>query len=196
MTRISEKVNRWSHFIMILFFALAFIFTVYQVFSRFVLQSSFMIQIFPMIDFSIFNFAWAEELIRYLFVWIVFLGIGIVYKNKGHAQVEILHFYLPEKYKIHLQKVIEVGNSILFIFMIYYGSNLLKITSLQVSPAMNLNMSIIYGSLVVSSLICLLHSITHLLNLINVSSTKEKKVELEEAKEVTLNKYPVETGEI
>ena len=91
--KLSNKADKISRNIVILFFVIAFISTVYQVFSRYVLQSAIAKSILPFVDFSMFNLTWIEELIRYMFVWIVFLGIGIVYKSKGHAQVEILHHY-------------------------------------------------------------------------------------------------------
>lgn len=170
---LSEKVDRASRFVLILFFVIAFLSTVYQVFSRFVLQSPVMKQLIPMIDFSVFNLTWIEELIRYLFVWIVFLGIGIVYKSKGHAQVEILHHYLSENVKKKLLIFIEISNSALFLFLMVYGWRILQFTSQQISPAMGLNMTLIYGTVLISSLICLLHATVHLFEL---TSPQEKSV--------------------
>ncbi|WP_413306104.1 TRAP transporter small permease [Bacillus sp. 1P10SD] len=175
MTELSQKVNKASKFLLIVFFVVAFVAAVYQVFSRFVLQSSIVQKMLPMVDFSVFNLSWAEELIRYMFVWIVFLGIGIVYKSKEHAQVEILLHYLPEKLKGKLQVLIEVINSAVFLFLIVYGWSILKFTSQQISPSMGLNMTLIYGSVLVCSLICLLHSIVSILD---IAVGKEKKAEI------------------
>lgn len=179
MEKLSEKVNRVSGFILIVFFIIAFMAAVYQVFSRFVLQNPLMKKALPMIDFSIFNLTWIEEFIRYLFVWIVFLGIGIIYKHKGHAQVEILHHYLSEYWKNKLLIVIEVVNSALFLFLIFYGWSILKFTSQQISPSIGLNMTFIYGAVLVSSLICLLHSSVHLLELGPAKSRRDEVVRME-----------------
>jgi TRAP-type transport system small permease protein len=183
MTELSRKVNKGSQNLLIFFFVIAFVATVYQVFSRFVLQSSFVQKMLPMVDFSVFNLSWAEELIRYLFVWIVFLGIGIVYKSKEHAQVEILAHYLPEKLKGKLQVLVEVINSAVFLFLIVYGWSILKFTSQQISPSMGLNMTLIYGSVLVCSLICLLHSFVAILDLAVGKDKAAERVQVDVAKE-------------
>ncbi|MGG4169031.1 TRAP transporter small permease [Rossellomorea vietnamensis] len=175
---LSNRMDRFSRWVMIGFFMIAFITTVYQVFSRFVLQSTFLNDALPMVDFSVFNLTWAEELIRYLFVWIVFLGIGIVYKAKGHAQVEILHHYLSEKSKKYLRYSMEVINSALFLFLIFFGGRILQYTKMQISPAMGINMTFIYVTVLVSAVICLIHSVN------NIYEVKEGKVVVKDAMKV------------
>ncbi|MEK4029095.1 TRAP transporter small permease [Pseudobacillus sp. FSL P4-0506] len=169
--KLSFRIDQASRVIIIFLFSAAFIGTVYQVVSRFILQSSIIKEALPMIDFSVFNLTWIEELIRYLFVWVVFLGIGTVYKNKGHARVEVFINRLPEKWKMGMAGFIEVINSALFVFLIIYGLRILKFTSQQISPSLGLNMIWIYGAVVVSSVICLIHAIAHL------SLLKTKEVE-------------------
>jgi TRAP-type transport system small permease protein len=184
--KLSRKVDKASRVILIAFFVLAFIATVYQVFSRFVLQSPFLGKLLPMVDFSIFNLTWIAELIRYFFVWIVFLGIGIVYKSKGHAQVEILHHYLSDSYKKIFSITIEIINSGLFLFLIVYGTRILKFTNQQISPSMGLNMTFIYGAVMVSALICLVHSGTRLAELISEKKAQShRKLETEAVSENT-----------
>ncbi|MFJ5714206.1 TRAP transporter small permease [Neobacillus sp. NPDC093127] len=183
MTEMSKKVDKASKYLLILFFVIAFVSTVYQVFSRFVLQSSIVQKMLPMIDFSVFNLSWIEELIRYMFVWIVFLGIGIVYKSKEHAQVEILLHYMPEKFKGKLQVLVEVINSAVFLFLIVYGWSILKFTSQQISPSMGWNMTLVYGSVLVCSLICLLHSIDNILGLVLAKEDKAEIVQVDVANE-------------
>jgi TRAP-type transport system small permease protein len=179
MEKTSITVNKASQVVIFVFFVTAFLSTVYQVFSRFVLQGAFVQEMIPMVDFSVFNLTWIEELIRYLFVWIVFLGIGVVYKSKEHAQVEVLHHYLPKKYKSKLLILIEVINSSLFLFLIIFGSRILKFTSQQISPSMGLNMTIIYGAVLICFIICLIHSLVNLLGLVISKSEKNEITRVE-----------------
>ena len=185
MGKTSNRVNKYSQIIIIVFFVIAFLSTVYQVFSRFVLQSTFVQKLLPMIDFSVFNLTWIEELIRYLFVWIVFLGIGVVYKSKEHAQVEILHHYIPKRYKNKLLVLIEVINSSLFLFLIIFGSRILKFTIQQISPSMGLNMASVYAAVLICSLICLIHSLVNLVGLVLAKSQKSKIAQVEITSEGT-----------
>ncbi|MCM3568543.1 TRAP transporter small permease [Neobacillus mesonae] len=172
LTGLSQKVNKVSQAVLIILFVIAFLAAVYSVFSRFVLQSAFMRNMLPMVDFSIFNFSWIEELIRYLFIWIVFIGIGMVYKSKEHAQVEMLQHYLPEKMKRKVAVLVEVVNSAVFLFLIVYGSSILKFTSQQISPSMGLNMTLIYSSVLVCSIICLIHAVVNILGLVTSKDSK------------------------
>ncbi|MBD1380604.1 TRAP transporter small permease [Metabacillus arenae] len=159
--KMSRTINKFSCYLMIAFFIVAFLATVYQVFSRYIINSPFLAQVLPAVDFGLFNFTWIEELIRYLFVWIVFLGIGTVYKEKGHAHVELLLLYLPKVWQKRLIFIIECINASFFILLIYLGAAILKTTSLQVSPSLNINMTTVYMSIFFCSLICLVHSAAH-----------------------------------
>ncbi len=52
-----------------------------------------------------FNYGMAasEELLRYLFVWVCFLGIVSVYKTKSHIAVTIITERLSEKWNFYLK---------------------------------------------------------------------------------------------
>jgi TRAP-type transport system small permease protein len=180
VSTLSRKIDRFSKVMMIALFMAAFIVTVYQVFSRFVLQSALVRNSLPMIDFTRFNLTWGEEMIRYLFVWIVFLGIGIMYKTKGHAQVEILYHYLSDKYKVVLSYVVESINTLLFLFLILFGSRILAFTSQQISPAMGINMTLIYSTVLVCSVFCLVHCLANFVEMKQRNSKKDGEIKAEE----------------
>lgn len=163
--KLSDVLDSVVKVIMASSFILAFVTTLYQVFSRYVLNSAFLGKIMPNIDFRAFNFTWTEELIRYLFVWIVFLGIASVYKTKGHAKVELLMNMVPVDWKRRLAILIEFINASLFILLMIVGINILATTSLQVSPSLNLNMSIMYVSIAISAAICFIHFLSHAVKL-------------------------------
>lgn len=61
----------------------------------------------------IFNnsLSWSEELIRFLFVWLTFLGGALAINNKTHIAVEFFIELLPVKYL----KYIKIFNLILII---------------------------------------------------------------------------------
>ncbi|MFX3624988.1 MAG: TRAP transporter small permease [Ectobacillus sp.] len=168
---LSAAVDRISRIVITIFFMFAFLATVYQIFSRYVLQSAFLAETFPHFDFSVFNLTWIEEAIRYLFVWIVFLGIGSVYRAKGHAHVEFVLNYLAPKWKHRLLFFIEIANIIFFALLIYLGINILQFTSLQISPSLKLNMTFVYISVLVSAGSCFIHSFAHLTNMATAKRT-------------------------
>lgn len=155
---LSDGVDRCSRYAVVCLFALAFVSVLYQVFSRYVLQSTFVSALFPNVDFAIFNFAWIEEFIRYVFVWVVFLGIGMVYKRKGHAQAEILTSFLPQRWRRRASLFVELINAAFFILLLWKGYQMIMMTRGQHSPALQLDMGWMYLSILVCSVVCLLHS--------------------------------------
>lgn len=137
---------------------IAFVGTLYQVASRYVLNSSFFVSLFPDFNTSAFSFPWLEELVRYLFVWAVFLGIVVVYKIKGHAHVEVIVNRLSRKYKMLVEVTIEAINCILFAVLLVKGIEMAKITDGQISPLLGINMPFMYVSIIVCSVFCLIHA--------------------------------------
>ncbi|WAA09018.1 TRAP transporter small permease [Fervidibacillus albus] len=176
--KFSEYVDRISRFLMASLFIMGFLATLYQVFSRYVLQSEFFSKVFPFINLSLFNFTWIEELIRYLFIWVVFLGIGTVYKESGHAHIEILYKLLNVRWTKRLKLLVEGINVSFFLVLLYFSVKLLTYTSKQISPSLFINMSIMYFSIVVCSVICNIHAMNHFFQLLDENVQKEnlKKV--------------------
>lgn len=100
MQKLSEyayKIQRWLSLVLL---TLLCTITFLQVFSRYVLNS-------PLY--------WSEELARYLFVWLTFIGFGIVVQRRREMGVAYFVNLLPKKMRV----TIEFGMTILiFIFLI------------------------------------------------------------------------------
>lgn len=156
---LSHWTDRVCRYFMVALMGLAFIFTIYQVLSRYVVQSSWMAKVLSEATLAELNFPWMEELIRYLFVWIVFLGVGIVYKLKGHAYVEIVINFLSPAWKRRVSILVEAINAVFFVILFLKGLDMLKITNVQVSPSLQINMAYMYVSIVACSVICFIHSV-------------------------------------
>lgn len=58
--------------------------------------------------FSI-SFAWAEEVAYLFFNWAVFLGVTVIYRNRGLITIDILVNHFPEK----VQKMVTIFNFVL-----------------------------------------------------------------------------------
>jgi TRAP-type C4-dicarboxylate transport system permease small subunit len=65
--------------------------------------------------------AWAEEVSRYLFVWIVFIGAAVAVVNDAHIRVDVLIKWLGLRGKWRLQVFISAAESICFGFVLYAG---------------------------------------------------------------------------
>jgi TRAP-type C4-dicarboxylate transport system permease small subunit len=91
MTKIYGGLMTLFEWMLFLFFA-ALAFTCFaNVFSRTVLQNSL---------------PWAEELSRFLFVWITFIGAVLVNRSFGHMRLDILQQSLPKNMVLVLEVIV------------------------------------------------------------------------------------------
>ena len=102
-----------------------------QVFMRYVLQDSL---------------PWSEELARYCFIWLVYLGISYAVKTERHMRIDVLHLVLKDKGKAILGII---GNLVFLafaVFAIVYGSQISMklLTWGQTSPALSIPVGLVY----------------------------------------------------
>ncbi|WP_017729000.1 TRAP transporter small permease [Halalkalibacterium ligniniphilum] len=87
---------------------------------------------------------WSEEMARYLFVWIVFLGAIAAFKDRSHLGVDVLLGVLPPIG----QKIIYVVNQIviigLLVIIIDGGLKMIVVNSNSYGPATGMPLSILF----------------------------------------------------
>ena len=94
-------------------------------------------------DYSI---AWTEELARYCFIWLVYIGISFAVSRKSHIKIEAIAMLIDEKEKKYLSLFSD------FVFLAFSVVILFKSTQMvanlyylgQTSPALGLPMWIVY----------------------------------------------------
>ena len=102
----------------------------------------------------------AEELSRYCFIWMTFLGISFAVKGKSHIRIDIIETIVPA-----LKKPLEVMGDIIFLaFCFYMLSPACKVVAMlmetnQTSPAMEAPMWIVYLSLLVGFILTIIRLI-------------------------------------
>lgn len=129
---------------------------------------------------------WAEEASRYLFIWLIFLGAIVAYRENVHLGVDTLVNKLSVKSK---RILFIVNNIILVVTMGLCTDGLWKITVLtgdQVSSSMQIPMSWVY----VSGLICcgsmVLISLVNLYRLFTNKVTDDELVMMTDTEDKTL----------
>ena len=60
---------------------------------------------------------WSEEIVRYLFIWLVFLGGALVIKDDGHIGIDFLLLKLPRKFSTGLKMA---GNIVIILTSIFF----------------------------------------------------------------------------
>ncbi|KAB3532130.1 TRAP transporter small permease [Alkaliphilus pronyensis] len=94
---LDEYIEEW---ILIGTYTIMLIIASAQVFFRYVINISL---------------SWSQDLLTYMLIWTVFIGISLAVKKRKHIKVELAYIILPEKYQFHLKVLSN------FIFMIFCG---------------------------------------------------------------------------
>ncbi|WP_411953990.1 TRAP transporter small permease [Alkalibacillus sp. S2W] len=92
------------------------------------------------------SLSWSEELGRYCFIWLVYIGISYGVKKQRHIKVDVLLILLKDKWKVVLSLFANLLFLIFAALVVYYGTdisrNLLELG--QKSPALQVEMGLVY----------------------------------------------------
>jgi len=101
--------------------------------------------------------SWSEEVARYVFVWIIWMGAATVVREGGHPGMDLL----TRSFSPAWQRVTELAMALLFfatlVTIIVTGFGLVLGNMSQPSPAMELPMGIPYAAIPLSACIMLLN---------------------------------------
>jgi len=144
-----KYLSRWSDVVLVAIFLLLFIVNLLQVFFRYVIGASL---------------TWSEELARHLFVWVTFLGMALVTRDKDNIVIDILPSPTGGGRVLgFIEAVQKIITAIIMIVLLYlsvryvwsvYDRGLL-------SPAMDIPLWIPTISLVVGTLLSARHISAH-----------------------------------
>jgi len=150
MRVLSEKLNLYASYIVVLLIAVLLSVTTIEVFFRNVLNSSI---------------HWSEELSRFALVWTTFIGASVVYK-KGELIALNAFTKLEEKKRMVIFYITQVITIIFTIFLIYYSAEAAfsPSTMNQITPGLQVSMAVPYISIPIGLLLMLIHEIAFLLD--------------------------------
>lgn len=99
-----------------------------------------------------FSFRWTDELARYLFIYIVFLGIPIAYRENIHAAIKYFTSTFFAKAKFALQVFSDILIGLTSIYIAYYTIIMIQgRLGKTLSPGLKMPMAYLY----ISVLICI-----------------------------------------
>jgi len=139
--KIFNKFFSIYKFILISLTIIMFLIVGTNVFSRFVLNSSL---------------GWADELSRFIFIWISFLGAVMAYGTDDHVG---LNFLVAKIKSGRIQNIIKVVSDLLILAVLgiiaYYGY-IVAVSATNVSPALYIPMTLVYSIVPVSGFLMVL----------------------------------------
>ena len=92
-----------------------------------------------------FSLVWAEELARYLMIWMTFIGAGLVLRFGGHVAIDSLHHVLPRRAARLLRIALALLMIAFFATMAWQGVLYMRAAQYQVTPALRLSFADIYA---------------------------------------------------
>ena len=90
------------------------------------------------------SIAWIEEISRYIFTWMMFMGIAIGVHYKKHLGVEFVVGLYPDKVKKAAYFISDLLTLILFIVLAVYGFRYAGKSMKMFSPIMGIPYGIVY----------------------------------------------------
>ena len=146
MKKITKIYDSLEAFVLVLALAFSTLLIFVQVIFRYVLNDSI---------------TWSEELARYIFIWMIWLGTSVSMKQKEHIRMDMLMNAVHSKGKLVLDLVSGIIMLAFCIFLVKYGWDLVAsmMSRGNKSVALRLPMWIVYSSLPFSQLIVALRLI-------------------------------------
>lgn len=154
-----DRINRGIRVILALNIAVMSIIIIAQVISRYFFHNTF---------------TWAEELARYLMVLSVFMGAGLAIRSHSLIAVEIVAESLTFQRKRILKILVYFICLAFFILLMFVGIDMLEKVSMQLSPALQLKMSIPYAAIPIGAAVLILNTIAVLLELLQHKQMNEE----------------------
>lgn len=151
--RIFDKINRVLEVFLISIFALLVIDVLFQVFSRYIIGTSF---------------TWTEELARFSLIWMTVLGAAYLNAKREHLSMDFLYDKLSPKNQKKVSILIEILVFLFALIVMFIGGANLVYTTLhleQLSGTLRIPLGYIYAILPFSGLLIMCFSIYHISNI-------------------------------
>ncbi|MBG0776096.1 MAG: TRAP transporter small permease [Desulfovibrionaceae bacterium] len=105
-----------------------------------------------------YTFAWSEELARFLFVWVVFLGSALIMGESGHLAVQLLAKKLEgTPAGLALEIFVNLCSYVFILLLLVQGSKMTSVMTFQTAPGLGISMSAVYVIIPVSACLMLLY---------------------------------------
>lgn len=118
--------------------------------------------------FLFISVAWAEELTRYLFIWLTYIGSAYAIWEGSHTEIDVLKQVIgntKEPFRSKGLKILELFAILsTFIFLVIFGkiffNYMMRIwNTTQTSPTMHIPMGIVYLPVFIGIVLCAFHEI-------------------------------------
>ena len=152
-TRVFNTVNRILEIFLVAIFALLVLDVLFQVFSRYILGTSF---------------TWTEEFARFSLIWMTILGAAYLNAKREHLSMDFLYQKFSVSNKKRASILIEVFIFLFALVVMVIGGFNLVYTTLhleQLSGTLRIPLGYVYSIMPFSGLLIMCFSIYHISNI-------------------------------
>lgn len=103
------------------------------------------------------SFIWAEELSRYMMIWVGFLGAGLVLRVGAHIAVDIFQDIVPRRFAQAMRMAALLVLATSLFAMLWLGCNYVVFAWGQETPVLNWNFGLVYIAIPLGALLMLVH---------------------------------------
>lgn len=130
------------------------------------------------------SLTWSEEIARYAFIWMIYIGVSYGVKTKKHLGVDAFSMLFKKKGQLIISMIANISFLVFAGVMAYYGLDIVaKVT--RESAAMQIPLSLVYAAPVVGFSLTTIRLIQNLtLEIKELISMKPKKNTMIEDKHV------------
>jgi TRAP-type transport system small permease protein len=139
LNRIGQILEKFVIYTVLLLLAVLISLVFLQVVLRFVFSS---------------GMVWAEELDRYIFVWLMFLGITMGVYQQKHIAITVIADRMGRLSKI-LQLVVHLITGLFFAILLWQGYQFMMVSVSGMASVLPINLGVIYSIIPVSSLLAI-----------------------------------------
>ena len=104
-----------------------------------------------------FSIVWAEEVARYMMIWMTFLGAGLTMRYGGHVAIGNVMEMLPRKGQQILRVFIALSLLCFFAAMAWIAYGYTMRMQFQLTPATRLPFSYVYGAIPAGFMLLIIH---------------------------------------
>ena len=103
------------------------------------------------------SFVWAEELSRYMMIWVGFLGAGLVLRIGAHIAVDVFQDMVPRRVAQAMRAAALLVLAASLVAMLWLGCSYVVFAWGQETPVLNWNFGLVYVAIPLGALLMLIH---------------------------------------
>lgn len=110
--------------------------------------------------------SWGEEIVRYMMIWITFLGSALCFRRGAHFGIDVIRRVPGEKFQKFVSLFVILTGAVFSGFLLYYGWKYTSFAyfSNQKTPALGWPIFLVYMSVPVGAFLSEIHLLEVFLN--------------------------------